>query len=161
MLDPRDREIFACRTCRDFGFVYDGPTTVECPECSAWPPDKKHELLRAATRQTAEKPEISMADLTPDERALMAEWVVAHPHVHELTLLTWIEGRRYDPSKDPDFLSVARKKFKKWRFLRYASVEGPTPDWVKHCMKTGEVSHLPEHDRQYILELKASQEDRT
>ena len=91
----RSGEIVACKTCRDFGKVYDGPKTVPCPECSVWPEGHRAEMLREATKREAEKPSITETDLSDDERALMAQWAVDHPHVHRLTLLTWIEGRRY------------------------------------------------------------------
>lgn len=119
MLEPDDRLVIACRTCRDFGMVYDGPGEKKCPECSGWSDEVRADLLKEATRRAAEKPSITMADLTDEEKALFAEWVVMHPRVHKLTLLTWIEGRRYDPSKDEEFLVEARKRFKKWKFLTF------------------------------------------
>lgn len=118
MLEPEDREIYACRTCHDYRRVYVGPSETTCQECAGWPEEKRAEVLRNATRDRAEKPSITSADLTDEEKEIFSEWVIQHPHVHKLTLLTWIEGRRYDPAKDEEFLKEARKRFKKWKFLR-------------------------------------------
>lgn len=153
MLDPKDREIFACRTCRDFRHVYAGKQTIDCPECAGWDEGKRAELLRQATRERAEKPSIRMSDLSDEERALVAEWTMAHPTTNQLTFLTWIEGRRYDPAKDPEFIADARKAFKKWKFLRNAG-DGPLPDWAKTALATGHVNHLSKDDREYVESLR-------
>lgn len=149
-------EIHACRTCGDFKKVYDGPRTIDCPECASWPDEKRRDLLRNATREHAEKPSINDSDLSDAEKDLIAEWTVAHPHVHRLTFLTWIEGRRYDPSKDPDFLAEARKRFKKWQFLRHG-YEGRRPEWVENAVRTGDVSGLSKADRQYIEDVRRNE----
>lgn len=147
-------EIVACKTCRDFKRVYDGgPVSVPCPECSTWPPEKRIDLLREATRRDAQKPSITESDLSDSEKELMAKWSDAHPNVHKLTLLTWIEGRRYDPKEDPEFLAEARKAFKKWHFLRNET-DGPIPDWAKTALATGQTSHLTKNDREYVEALR-------
>ena len=153
MLEPEARQIYACVTCHDFKRVYAGAKDVECPECKGWPVEKREELLKAATKAKAEKPSIRMVDLSDEETALVATWRVEHPHVHELTLLTWLEGRRYDPEKDPEFLAEARKRFKKWQFLRNSN-EGPVPDWAKTAIATGQTGHLSKSDREYVESLK-------
>lgn len=153
MLEPSEREIYACRTCHDFKRVHAGNRDVECPECAGWDAEKRDHLLRQATKERAEKPSIRMADLSDDERALVAAWRLEHPNVHELTLLTWVEGRRYDPEKDPEFLAEARKRFKKWQFLRNSN-EGPVPDWAKTAISTGQTGHLSKSDREYVESLK-------
>jgi hypothetical protein len=153
MREPTSREIYACRTCHDFKRVYADRATVECPECKAWPQEKREDLLRNATRERAEKPSIRASDLTDEERAIVAQWRIDHPLVHELTLLTWIEGRRYDPEKDPEFLAEARKRFKKWQFLRNSN-EGPISGWAQHALLTGDVSGLSKTDREYVDSLK-------
>ena len=157
MLDPEDRVIFGCRTCRDAGRVYIGPREGPCPECSSWPPEKREDMIRAATRAKAEKPSITTADLTDDERELLKEWTLCNPHTSQLTFLTWIEGRRYDPSKDEEFLKEARKKFKKWEFLRFSSTEGPLPARIRHALETGETKHLTSAEKECYLAQKGSE----
>lgn len=159
MLDPKDREVVSCKTCRDFGKVYDGKLTVDCPECSCWPPDKRAEMARYATKAIAEKPSITEADLSDSEKDLFAQWTLDFPHVHRLTLLTWIEGRRYDPLKDEEFLAEARKRYKKWLFYRHSN-EGCLPEWVRYALATGDTSSLTKVDRQYVEELKGRLEAR-
>ena len=115
---PTREVVHACRTCNDFGWVTDGYKDEKCPECSVWNEDKRVEMLKQAIRRSAEKPSITTADLSDDERATLREWTLKHPEASELTMLTWIEGRRYDPARDQEFLVEARKAFKKWKFLR-------------------------------------------
>jgi len=153
VLNPDDRTIVACKTCRDFKKVYSGNHTIDCPECSSWPDGKRDDLLKLATKELAEKPSITESDLSGEEKALMASWAVDHPNVHKLTLLTWIEGRRYDPAKDPEFLTDARKAFKKWQFYRHTN-EGPLPDWAKNALATGQTGHLTKSEKEYVNSLK-------
>lgn len=153
MLEPEDRDIYACRTCHDYKRVHTQKESIECPECKGWDADKRNDLLRQATKARAEKPSIRMSDLSDEERALVAQWRVEHPRVHELTLLTWIEGRRYDPAKDPEFLAEARKRFKKWQFLRNSN-EGPIPDWAQFALASGSTAHLSKTDAEYVESLK-------
>jgi hypothetical protein len=153
MLEPEQREIVACRTCGDHKRVQAVHESIPCPECKDWPKEKRDDLMRAATRAHAEKPSISETDLSDQEAALVAEWGVLHPGVHRLTLLTWIEGRRYDPAKDPEFLAEARKRFKKWQFLRHSD-EGPRPEWVLNAIQTGNTAGLCAADKQYVEDLR-------
>lgn len=153
MLEPDDRTVFACRTCHDFKRVYAGRKDVPCPECSAWPPEKRDIMLRSATKDKAEKPSIREVDLSDDEKALMKEWQSLHPSVNDLTLLTWIEGRRYDPEKDEAFLAEARKRFKKWQFYRNSN-EGPVPEWAQAALATGDMKDLSKNDRDYVESLR-------
>lgn len=153
MLEPADREVIACRTCRDHGWVAAGKKDIKCPECQSWDDEQREAIRRAATRDRAEKPAIGLADLTAEERALVAQWRIDHPRVHELTLLTWIEGRRYDPEKDPEFMAEARKRFKKWQFLRNVH-DGPEPSWARHALETGDTTDLSKTDREYVETLR-------
>lgn len=153
MREPEERGIKACRTCRDFGHVYRGAVTVPCPECSVWPQGKRADLLKLATKELAEKPSITESDLSDEEIALLAEWTTLYPNTHKLTFLTWIEGRRYDPEKDPVFLAEARKRFKKWQFLRNSN-EGPVPAWAEHALRTGDYEGLSNIETEYVNSLK-------
>lgn len=155
MLEPADRDIFACRVCHDFKRVYAGKKDVPCPECSSWNAEQRDAIRRSATRDRAEKPSIRMGDLTAEERAVVAQWRIDHPHAHELTLLTWIEGRRYDPEADPEFMIEARKRFKKWQFLRNTH-DGPVSAWAQNALETGNTSGLSKTDKEYVESLKES-----
>jgi len=151
------REIHACRTCYDYGRVAVGVSEHECPECSSWDADKRADMLKQAVRDQADKPSISPADLTDDEKELLKEWTLCHPHVSQMTLLTWIEGRRYDPSKDQEFLAEARKRYRKWEFLRFSNVEGGIPSRIKHALQTGEKSHLSKPELEYLQSLRGGE----
>jgi len=153
MLEQIGREIVACRKCSDYKRVYADRECVPCPDCAGWDVETRLKILKDATRAGAEKPSIRMVDLSDEEKVLMAKWAVEHQNVHELTLLTWIEGRRYDPKDDPEFLAEARKAFKKWHFLRNET-DGPIPDWAKTALATGHVSHLTKNDREYVEALR-------
>lgn len=148
-------EIFACKTCRDFGRVDTGHEAILCPECASWPPEKRRDILREATRRDAEKPSITESDLSDAEKLIFAGWMEAYPNVHRLTLLTWIEGRRYDPEKDEGFLAEARKQFKKWQFFRFTR-EGRAPEWVENALSTGDISGLSKAERQHIEEMRVT-----
>lgn len=153
MFDPAERQIFACRTCFDHGWLANGRASVKCPECSGWDEYKRKAAFMAETARRGEKPTISAADLTQEEKDLVAMWEIDHPHTNRLTLLTWIEGRRYDPSKDADFIAEARKKFKKWQFLRNSN-EGPIPGWAQEALRTGDYEGLSRTDIEYVQSLK-------
>lgn len=117
MLEPDERTIYACRTCRDCGRLMDGPKDIDCPDCSGWGSEQRLAALRAETARRGEKPTISRADLTDEEEEVYTDWRKYHPDVHPLTLLTWIEGRRYNPREDPEFLALCDRRIRKWRFL--------------------------------------------
>jgi hypothetical protein len=60
-------------------------------------------------------PDLTEIDLTPSEFKVFKKMREENPKVSKLTLLSWLEGQRYDPSKDPDFLQDARQKFRDWK----------------------------------------------
>jgi len=153
MLEQIGREIVACRKCSDYKRVYADRECVPCPDCAGWDVETRLKILKDATRAGAEKPSIRMVDLSDEEKVLMAKWAVEHPNVHELTLLTWVEGRRYDPAKDPEFLTDARKAYRKWQFYRHTN-EGPLPDWAKNALATGQTGHLTKSEKEYVTSLK-------
>lgn len=151
--DAVDHRPVGCRTCGDYKKVYSGVALRDCRECSSWSAEHRTDMLKQATRRDAEKPSIRLVDLSDEEKALVKEWRLLHPHVHELTLLTWVEGMRYDPSKDPGFLADARKRFKKWQFLRNSN-EGPVPGWALAALEAGDYSGLSKNDIEYVNSMK-------
>jgi hypothetical protein len=54
-------------------------------------------------------------DLTPEEFKVFETMKVLNPHASKATVLSWMEGQRYDPAKDEEFLVEARQKFKEWK----------------------------------------------
>lgn len=117
MLEPDERTIYACRTCRDHGKLMDGPKDINCPNCSAWGADQRLAVLRAEMAQRGEKPSIGVSDLTEDELDVYATLRRNHPDAHQLTVLVWIEGRRYNPREDAEFLALCDRRIRKWRFI--------------------------------------------
>lgn len=118
MLEPREREAYGCRTCWDARLVLRGQRETECPDCASWGPDQREQRLRADAARRLPKPEITERDLTPEEAALFREWSITHAEAHPLTILSWIEGRRYDPRQDPEFMRLCERRMAKRRFYR-------------------------------------------
>lgn len=118
MLEPEERTIYACRTCRDHRLLMDGPKDVKCHDCAGWDEGTRLSHLRAETARRGEKPSITVNDLTDEEEEVYTMWRRNHPDAHQLTILTWIEGCRYNPREDVDFLALCDRRIKKWRFLR-------------------------------------------
>jgi hypothetical protein len=133
--------------------VYVGRTERRCPECESWPPEKREDILRAETKARAEKPSITTADLTDDERKTLKEWTISYPNTSQMTLLTWIEGARYNPSEDKEFLAEARKRFKKWKFLRLTN-DGPPPQWAKNALASGSNEGLSSEEKEFVETLR-------
>lgn len=109
----------ACLTCNDIRTV---TTRVEarkndlrkCPACGNFN-DAEYERFRTAAWLKQHKaPEISELDLTEDELKVFKMMRHNNPQAPKTTVLMWMEGQRYDPSKDEEFLVVAREEFKKW-----------------------------------------------
>jgi hypothetical protein len=80
---------------------------IEREEYSRW----KREKLKALAKPTG----ICELDLDEKELATYRLMRVNSPHEDKQTVLSWIEGQRYDPSKDPEFVKDAREKFRAWR----------------------------------------------
>lgn len=115
--NPYRKEPF-CLTCGDIETVTKRDTArpkdlSSCPFCGT--PDKLDALKRERRKLIEPLPTLRVAELTEEEAAIFREWrVSAH---HELDCLRWIEGRRYDPENDPEFLNQSRKELAKWRLL--------------------------------------------
>ena len=80
-----------------------------CPVCGSLPPDEYERFKRDAWSKNHTTPAICELDLNPAEFLAYQRMRAEHPNFSKLTVLTWIEGQRYDPSKDPTFLpEIAR-----------------------------------------------------
>jgi hypothetical protein len=119
-----------CDKCNDFRFLTKRVEArqsdlVPCPVCGP-EGDSEHRETQASkeryahfreTRWTERQtgPTISQMDLTPEEFKVYRKYQYEYPNVANRTILSWIEGQRYQPSKDEEFLKDARQKFKDWR----------------------------------------------
>lgn len=132
-----------CLTCDDLRSVAAGPRASKpCPVCGCTCPkpekgsektstcdgdrkltDLKHQRFRATL------PGISLGDLTEQEKRNFEEW--RKLDVHELDCLRYIEAGRYDPGKDPEFVTEARERFKTWRAEAIDRHVGPEPEWLR------------------------------
>lgn len=100
-----------CRVCGcSCAVPAKGETRSEqCSGCT-----KHRDLVRALWSLYRERPTIQEQDLTAAELVVIAEWRARHPHTAMLTMLGWIEGRRYDPAKDKDFLKEEFELIGQW-----------------------------------------------
>jgi hypothetical protein len=118
-----------CGFCNDIRWVSTRPECrktdlVRCPKCGPDSDSDKHETESSKERYAdfckrrwaeQQKPVgISQLDLTDDELNTFRHFKATHG-VSSLTALAWMEGQRYDPTKDEEFLVEARQKFKEWK----------------------------------------------
>lgn len=155
MLTPLERTPFGCRACWDAGKVLDGSREIACPSCAGWSDEVRLANLRADTARRGPKPEIAEADLSDAEFAEMQRLISIHTDAHRLTVLAWIEGRRYSPAKDPEFMELCEKRLRKWRFLRLTS-EGALPGWAVAAL-AGDDGDLSDVEREWVDGLRSSQ----
>lgn len=156
MLNPVERLAFVCRTCFDVGKVSFGPYDGDCPDCSSLTDGERVARLRADTAHRAPKAEIREADLTIQERDEFARLRSVHPEAHALTVLAWLEGRRYNPSEDPSFMALCARRLAKWRFTRLV-IQGPDPGWLRAAM-AGDAVNLNESERELVDSRRAAKE---
>jgi hypothetical protein len=102
-----------CFRCDDYRVVQVGHESAPCPACGT------DEQRRALFRERAVMPAISTDSLDETEKDLVREWRARG--FHELDCLRWIEGRRYDPLKDAEWLKEARAHWKAWHTAWKAS----------------------------------------
>ena len=155
MLEPLERNVFGCRECFDFGKVLDGKAERPCPRCGGWSAERRDEAIRQEMGQRATRPELEEKDLTPEELETVCAWKVDYPKAHPWTLLSWIEGRRYEPAKDAEFLALVKRRLGKWRFLAAGANEGCLPGRIRHALATGETDHLSDAERDRVESLRA------
>lgn len=122
----------ACEICGDIRMVTtsvkanrDLSHVIPCPRCGADPhpngPESKESAERYDTFRRARyqeqhpAPTISQLDLTEAELVTYNMLKAEHPKVSKATLLTWMEGQRYDPAKDTAFMERVEIELEKWR----------------------------------------------
>ena len=88
---------------------------VPCDRCGLLTEDEYQRFKRDAWIKNQTPPTICELDLTPEEFKVCETLKALNPHASKATVLSWMEGQRYDPSKDEEFLREARQKFKEWK----------------------------------------------
>lgn len=111
---------FACPRCRDNRMVARYASArkedlVPCDKCGLMGSEEYSRFRRDAWAQSMKPPEITQLDLTPEEFQTYEAMRAAHPNVSRTSILSWLEGQRYNPAEDIEFLEDARAKFKEWR----------------------------------------------
>lgn len=110
----------ACRRCLDVRLLARYPTVrkedlVPCPSCGLLNAEEHERFKRDAWTRNHTPPSICEIDLTPEEFKAYERMRAEHPNVSKLTVLTWIEGQRYDPAKDTAFLAESEAFLDGWR----------------------------------------------
>lgn len=109
----------ACLVCDDLRVVQGRFGAAQsCPSCGEMGPESYAAFRRDRYRETRPEPELSILDLTPEEFAVFRAWQVDHAQTSKLTLLSWIEGRRYEPRKDPEFVAEVAARMAELRLIR-------------------------------------------
>jgi len=111
---------FACHACHDVRkqtrrVAARKDDIIPCPYCGLLNDEEYDRFRKDAWTKAQTPPTLCELDLTPEELATFKVMRDANSKASKTTVLTWIEGQRYDPSKDEEFLAVAREKFKEWR----------------------------------------------
>ena len=94
-----------------------------CPYCGD--PVKREKLKFERYKTINPPPEISEKDLTPEERELVKDW--RNRGFHAADCLRWIEGRRYEPSEDKEFLVQVERELGQWK--RLSGGTKPKEEW--------------------------------
>ena len=110
--------MIVCESCQDTraAAARDG-SRVPCPVCGT--DEQRRELFR----RRSNFPTLRLDDLDETEKGMVHEWRLRG--FHELDCLRWIEGKRYEPSKDPEFL---RELFEAGIFLPPEKAPEPTAE---------------------------------
>ena len=108
---------YACPVCRDSRMRTRSSRAsktdlVACDVCGLMNTEEYEKFRRDAWIRDHKPPTICELDLTPAELTVYKQMRMTHPKVSKTTVLSWMEGQRYDPSKDEEFLAEAREKFK-------------------------------------------------
>ena len=110
----------ACGICDDIRSVTSRVAAREaditpCPTCGNLNTDEYEKFRRDAWVRDNKAPEIHLLDLTDAEVVMFNRMRAENPNASKTTILSWVEGQRYDPSKNEEFLGKAREEFRKWR----------------------------------------------
>ncbi len=112
-----------CTTCRDARWISPTRTArrkelVRCPDCGD--ESQRNKLWMNWCRLYDPPADITEKDLTPEEVLVVQGW--RRQNFHMADCLRWIEGRRYDPEKDPQFLEDVKEGM-----AVYRRITGRTP----------------------------------
>src|ERR1022692_2902163 len=77
---------------------------IPCGKCGNLNDDEYERFRLDAWVRDQKAPEICELDLTPVEFERFQKLRQEHPKTSKTTILSWVEGQRYDPSKDEEFL---------------------------------------------------------
>lgn len=69
--------------------------------------------------------EVPDIEITAEEQVTIDRWLARG--FSRVECLGWIEGQRYNPTKDEEYLVEARREFKRWRFLKNTEKKVETP----------------------------------
>lgn len=99
----------ACSVCSDLKVVLQKNCrdTARCPRCGSFNEDSYRSFRAAHFEKVNSFPEITQSDLSADEATFYLDQVRAGHN--KITVLGWIEGRRYDPSRDDDFVELVNE----------------------------------------------------
>lgn len=116
--NPWAEGLLICHVCQDtrrvaLGERADGSRS--CPYCGT--AEQFAALFRERHAWKIPDLEEVKRTLTTEERAELAASAALHPRAHELTRLSWIEGRRYNPRDDGAFLRRCARELRKAHFL--------------------------------------------
>lgn len=111
---------YACPSCKDFRFrtrysASRQTDLVKCDKCGLMEKEEYDAFRRDAWKASHALPQICELDLSPEEFKVYEIARQQYPQTSKTTVLSWMEGQRYDPAKDETFLAEAREKFKEWR----------------------------------------------
>ena len=74
-----------------------------CPSCGHLSPEKREDEMIFDRHRNSPPVALKKSDLTPEEYGLVRLWRTKYGSRYgDDILLSWIEGRRYDPRTDPD-----------------------------------------------------------
>jgi hypothetical protein len=96
-----------CDICSDHRSVINKfHKAAPCPSCGSMS-DADYDALRKRMFKPLQPEDVtSQLDMTLTEIGMLKHLKAEHPNAHNNALFSWIEARRYDPSKDP---AVRRK----------------------------------------------------
>ena len=108
---------FACPICEDVRLAFyeggrggkKGDPLVRCPGCGS---EDRTDL--AVERLKRHPCGLEEHELTDKEQARLVAWRAEG--ISTARALRWIEGQRYDPASDPEFMAECNRELKKWRF---------------------------------------------
>lgn len=111
---------FACLRCHDVRTVTRRVEArekdlVPCPSCGTIGDEEYGRFRSNAFIKSHAAPTLCELDLTPEEFAVFKKIREEHPLASKTSVLSWLEGQRYNPAEDVEFLEEARTKFKEWR----------------------------------------------